>query len=931
MIPEFITANPAKNRSISETPPATESASTGQLPGNGGFQQALQKQTTERAPQDRKLPDGDPPATAPLSGAQPESTKQVAGSHRAATEPEGVAESSPAPQPSDESQPTSQNPIARSDARDDSASVTRTEPANSSQNSQSESDRSSQQILRIDQGTSTAAELRPGTEQKSPTTNPTVNSTEVSNPGTLPSLVRWPLDQVFVTENLPSLHPAPAAELSAGIDLVVRPFLNDARLPDDLHTIGQDFRVTSTEPSLNQNSAAVAESLSPNVLIELHDLLPFPTLPSLRPDVEPPGQVASNVDAAVVQLFNEVASENTAGSELSTAEVNGVGTAQPFDIQPNGHVIVETTLPLTLERFSPTETSSPETAPLVLPSLSTEVNRATLTGTSEPTQQIDPAQTSTPDSLPRVITAPQISNNTVDAGPDQNAAAGSSRQPAVVPQQNSSAVVVSEQSAVREQIAGAAPVEADSHEQRQTTVESASNAFATTISSTIEDPPAVGPVQDVSEQPSRESRQQNDSSAAGHTAAIPTASADTVSSGAINPVTPVATSSAESLDGEIANEDVARRPANRAASTVQDSATSVRIETVPPPTDNRQSTAREAASVSDLRSEPERVQASIVPDRTAGTSLGHVSVSTNNSANQETPVEHRVDTNTPATRRTTVPLSGSTSSDTATSERHDDGSPVPPAAGNQTGNAAAQSARPVFPASTQPGSSPELPGPDSMNSSSAVSAPPVVESSSTTASPATVDTQTTNVGTSAPVAGQSVSAPVVTPGTVSPASPVREPAVPMEIQGAVSAIQEATSGDGHIRVRLNPRELGTMLVEVSRVDGGIVARLEVESPAARVAVLESLPDLQQSLSRSGATVDRIEVVLTETRSESGRQDSDQSQQRDQQQSRQDRQSSEQRQARDEQNQRRQQRDERASATHEEPSQDERPEQLDIKL
>jgi flagellar hook-length control protein FliK len=160
---------------------------------------------------------------------------------------------------------------------------------------------------------------------------------------------------------------------------------------------------------------------------------------------------------------------------------------------------------------------------------------------------------------------------------------------------------------------------------------------------------------------------------------------------------------------------------------------------------------------------------------------------------------------------------------------------------------------------------------------------------------------------------------------------VREPALPMEIQDAVSAIQEANSSDGYIRVRLNPRELGTMLVDVSRVDGAIVARLEVESAAARVAVLETLPDLQQALSRSGATVDRVEVVLTETRSEYGRQDSDQSQQRDQQQSRQDRQSSEQRQARDEQDQRRQQRDGQESATLEESPQDERPEVLDIKL
>ena len=183
---------------------------------------------------------------------------------------------------------------------------------------------------------------------------------------------------------------------------------------------------------------------------------------------------------------------------------------------------------------------------------------------------------------------------------------------------------------------------------------------------------------------------------------------------------------------------------------------------------------------------------------------------------------------------------------------------------------------------------------------------------------------------------QATAAPATaaTSNASAPSEVVREPAVPMEIQDAVSAIQEATSGDSHIRVRLNPRELGSMLVDVSRTENGVVARLEVESAAARVAVLETLPDLQQSLSRSGSTVDRVEVVLTETRAESGRQENDQSQPREQQ-SRQERQSSNQ-QARDEQNERREQnqrRDQRedSSSVEEDSTDNETPEQLDIKL
>jgi hypothetical protein len=107
-----------------------------------------------------------------------------------------IAESPDAPKPRDDlqpradSQPTRQNPIAPSDARDDSATATRAEPAKLAQNSQSESDGSSQQNLRIDQGTPTVENPQPGNTPKTQTTDPTFVSTADSNPGTLPSLTR---------------------------------------------------------------------------------------------------------------------------------------------------------------------------------------------------------------------------------------------------------------------------------------------------------------------------------------------------------------------------------------------------------------------------------------------------------------------------------------------------------------------------------------------------------------------------------------------------------------------------------------------------------------------------------------------------------------------------------------------------------------------
>jgi flagellar hook-length control protein FliK len=211
---------------------------------------------------------------------------------------------------------------------------------------------------------------------------------------------------------------------------------------------------------------------------------------------------------------------------------------------------------------------------------------------------------------------------------------------------------------------------------------------------------------------------------------------------------------------------------------------------------------------------------------------------------------------------------------------------------------------------------------------------PVSEVGSVSSPSAPVEVQATDVTAVSNVQAAVTSSTAATSNAATRVDVVREPAVPMEIQDAVSAIQEATSGDSHIRVRLNPRELGNMLVDVSRTENGIVARLEVESAAARVAILETLPDLQQSLSRSGSTVDRVEVVLTETRAESGRQESDQSQPREQQ-SRQERQSSNQ-QARDDQNQRREQNQRRnqredGSSVVEDATGNETSEQLDIKL
>lgn len=143
------------------------------------------------------------------------------------------------------------------------------------------------------------------------------------------------------------------------------------------------------------------------------------------------------------------------------------------------------------------------------------------------------------------------------------------------------------------------------------------------------------------------------------------------------------------------------------------------------------------------------------------------------------------------------------------------------------------------------------------------------------------------VRASQPVATATVVDAVATPGvglhsvsvetsTVGPAPEAAPRTLPVEVATATNAIQRVLSGQGRVRVRLDPVELGAMVVDIAHGEDGVVARLEVTTGAAHRAITETLGDLQQSLTRSGVTVDRVEVVLSENRSEGSRQERGQS-------------------------------------------------------
>lgn len=104
-------------------------------------------------------------------------------------------------------------------------------------------------------------------------------------------------------------------------------------------------------------------------------------------------------------------------------------------------------------------------------------------------------------------------------------------------------------------------------------------------------------------------------------------------------------------------------------------------------------------------------------------------------------------------------------------------------------------------------------------------------------------------------------APVTDPDKVSMVTDDGQ--VQVELSETVGTIRRAISGDGHIKVRLNPPELGAMQIEVRQIDASITVRLEVETEAAQKALLDSLGELRQSLRQQRAGVEQIDVVLIE--------------------------------------------------------------------
>lgn len=121
------------------------------------------------------------------------------------------------------------------------------------------------------------------------------------------------------------------------------------------------------------------------------------------------------------------------------------------------------------------------------------------------------------------------------------------------------------------------------------------------------------------------------------------------------------------------------------------------------------------------------------------------------------------------------------------------------------------------------------------------------------------------------------------------AAPVERPTIdPARFVSRVSrAIEFADQrGGGPVEMRLSPPELGSLQVKIQVKDGVMTAKLEVETPAARNALLDNLPALRDRLEQQQIRIDKFDVEVRDQQQQRGgdwRQHQDHRQQAEQQQ------------------------------------------------
>ncbi len=117
------------------------------------------------------------------------------------------------------------------------------------------------------------------------------------------------------------------------------------------------------------------------------------------------------------------------------------------------------------------------------------------------------------------------------------------------------------------------------------------------------------------------------------------------------------------------------------------------------------------------------------------------------------------------------------------------------------------------------------------------------------------------VGSSAQRGFFSTSTARETRSTSSSLSPQQEVRL---VQRVLRGFEQLANGDGQVKLRLHPPQLGSLQMTL-RVEGSqMSAKLEVENALARDALIDNLPQLRQKLSEQGVNIETFEVTIVQS-------------------------------------------------------------------
>ena len=96
------------------------------------------------------------------------------------------------------------------------------------------------------------------------------------------------------------------------------------------------------------------------------------------------------------------------------------------------------------------------------------------------------------------------------------------------------------------------------------------------------------------------------------------------------------------------------------------------------------------------------------------------------------------------------------------------------------------------------------------------------------------------------------------------------------VQRVMRGFEQLSNGEGQVKLRLHPPQLGSLQMQL-RMDGSqMTARLEVENATAKEAIMENLPKLRERLVEQGIQIEKFEVEVTKQESPTNRQSNDSS-------------------------------------------------------